>query len=104
VLLRLADNCRPRPPDRRGLVVAHNHVIELFESHREKSHLAFPPASIASSSAALDGTRSIRAADAVSIHKNRRARSWRKNIRTFAVAPEGVFWWDDAVRRLQQAD
>jgi hypothetical protein len=26
------------------------------------------------------------------------------NIRTFAVAPEGVFWWDDAVRRLQQAD
>jgi hypothetical protein len=27
-----------------------------------------------------------------------------KNIHTFAVAPEGVFWWDDAVRRLHQAD
>jgi hypothetical protein len=27
-----------------------------------------------------------------------------RNIRTFAVAAEGVFYWDDAVRRLQQAD
>jgi hypothetical protein len=27
-----------------------------------------------------------------------------KSIRTFVVAPEGVFYWNDAVRRLQQAD
>jgi len=27
-----------------------------------------------------------------------------KNIHSFAVAPEGVFYWDDAVRRLHQAD
>jgi len=27
-----------------------------------------------------------------------------KNIRSFTVAPEGVFYWDDAVRRLHQAD
>jgi hypothetical protein len=27
-----------------------------------------------------------------------------KNIRTFVVAPDGVFVWHDAVRRLQQAD
>ncbi|HEV7426828.1 MAG TPA: hypothetical protein VGQ46_10710 [Thermoanaerobaculia bacterium] len=27
-----------------------------------------------------------------------------KNIRTFTVTTEGVVWWNDAVRRLQQAD
>jgi hypothetical protein len=27
-----------------------------------------------------------------------------RNIHTFTVAPEGVFYWSDAVRRLQQAD
>jgi hypothetical protein len=27
-----------------------------------------------------------------------------RNIRSFAVAPAGVFYWNDAVRRLQQAD
>jgi len=27
-----------------------------------------------------------------------------KNIRSFTIAPEGVFYWDDAVRRLHQAD
>jgi hypothetical protein len=27
-----------------------------------------------------------------------------RNIRTFALAPEGVFYWNDKVRRLQQAD
>ncbi|MGA8810310.1 MAG: hypothetical protein WB973_20755 [Thermoanaerobaculia bacterium] len=27
-----------------------------------------------------------------------------KNVHAFAVAPEGVLWWDDAVRRLHQAD
>jgi hypothetical protein len=27
-----------------------------------------------------------------------------RNIRAFTVAPEGVFYWNDAVRRLQQAD
>jgi hypothetical protein len=27
-----------------------------------------------------------------------------KNIRTFTVTTEGVVWWDDAVRRLHQAD
>jgi len=27
-----------------------------------------------------------------------------KNIRAFTVTAEGVFWWDDAVRRLHQAD
>jgi hypothetical protein len=27
-----------------------------------------------------------------------------KNIHSFTVAPEGVFYWSDAVRRLQQAD
>jgi hypothetical protein len=27
-----------------------------------------------------------------------------KNIHAFTIAPEGVFYWSDAVRRLQQAD
>jgi hypothetical protein len=27
-----------------------------------------------------------------------------RNIHTFSVTAEGVFWWDDAVRRLHQAD
>jgi hypothetical protein len=27
-----------------------------------------------------------------------------RNIRTFAITADGVFYWDDAVRRLQQAD
>jgi hypothetical protein len=27
-----------------------------------------------------------------------------RNVHGFAVAPEGVFYWSDAVRRLHQAD